>query len=36
MMERKAEAATRHREAEERERETENSFEKVARKWWDW
>jgi integrase len=36
MIERKAEGATRQREAEERVREAENSFEKVARKWWDW
>ncbi len=36
MMERKAEAETRQREDEERQREAENSFEKVARKWWEW
>lgn len=34
--ERKAEAESRKREIEEREREAENSFEKTARKWWDW
>ena len=33
--ERKAEAETRRRETEEREREAENSFEKIARKWWE-
>ena len=36
MMERKAEAETRHRETEARQRESENSFEKIARKWWEW
>jgi integrase len=36
VVERKAEAATRQREAEERERAAENSFEKIARKWWEW
>jgi hypothetical protein len=36
IVERKARAASRQREAEERERQTENSFEKVARNWWDW
>jgi integrase len=36
MMERKAEAETRQREAEARLRETENSFEKIALKWWEW
>jgi hypothetical protein len=35
IVERKAKAATRQREAEERGRETENSFEKVARRWRD-
>ena len=34
--ERKAETESRKREIEEREREAENSFEKTARKWWDW
>lgn len=34
MAERKAEAEAKQKEA--REREAENSFEKVARKWWDW
>jgi len=33
---RKAEAEAKQREAEAQERETENSFENVARKWWDW
>jgi integrase len=36
MMERKAEAESREREAEARQREAENSFEKIARKWWEW
>ena len=33
---RKAEAEAKQREAEAQERESENSFENVARKWWDW
>jgi integrase len=33
---RKAEAEAKQREAEAQEHETENSFENVARKWWDW
>ena len=36
MAERKAEAESRKREAEARQREAENSFEKIARKWWEW
>jgi integrase len=36
MAERKAVAEAKRREAEARQREMENSFEKVARKWWDW
>jgi integrase len=36
VLERKAEAENRKRETQEREREAENSFEKTARKWWDW
>jgi integrase len=36
MAERKAETETRQREAEARQREDENSFEKIARKWWEW
>jgi len=36
MAERKAVAAAKQREAEARQRETENSFEKVARRWWEW
>jgi Arm DNA-binding domain len=36
MAERKAEAGAKRREVEALEREAENSFEKVARKWWDW
>jgi Arm DNA-binding domain len=36
MAERKAEAEAKQREAEAREREAENSFERVARKWWEW
>ena len=36
MAERKAEAETRQREAEARQREAEHSFEKIARKWWEW
>ena len=34
MAERKAEAEAKHEEAKAVQRETENSFEKVARKWW--
>jgi len=36
MTERKAELEAKQREIEERQREAENSFEKVARKWWEW
>ena len=36
MAERKAEAETRQREAEVRQRQAENSFENIARKWWEW
>ena len=36
MVERKAEAEAKHEEAKAVQRETENSFEKVARKWWAW
>jgi integrase len=36
MAERKAEVETRKREAEERERQAANSFENIARRWWDW
>jgi integrase len=36
MAERKAVAEAKRRESEARQREIENSFEKVARKWWDW
>ena len=36
MAERKAEAEAKHEEAKAVQRETENSFEKVARKWWAW
>jgi integrase len=36
MAERKAKVEAEQKEAEAREREAENSFEKVARKWWDW
>ena len=36
LAQRKVEAEAKQREAEAREREAENSFEKVARKWWDW
>jgi integrase len=36
MVERKTEAETRQRETEERQHEAENSFEKIARKWWEW
>jgi integrase len=36
MAERKAGAEAKQRDVESRKREAENSFEKVARKWWDW
>ena len=36
MAKRKAEAEAKQREVEAQERVAENSFEKVARKWWDW
>jgi hypothetical protein len=36
MAERKAEADAKQRQAEARQREVENSFENVARKWWNW
>ena len=36
MAERKAEAEAKQREAEARQREAENSFENIARKWWEW
>lgn len=36
MAERKAEAESRQREAEAVQRQAESSFEKIARKWWDW
>ncbi len=36
MAERKATAQAKQKEIEARERESESSFEKVARKWWDW
>jgi integrase len=36
MAERKAEAEARQRDAEARQREAENSFERIARKWWEW
>ena len=36
MAERKAEVETREREAKTRQREAENSFENIARKWWEW
>jgi hypothetical protein len=36
MTERKAEAETRQRETEVLQRLAENSFENVARKWWEW
>jgi hypothetical protein len=36
MAKRKAEAEAKQREVEAQEREAENSFERVARKWWDW
>jgi len=36
MAERKAEGEAKQREAQARQREAENSFENVARKWWEW
>lgn len=36
MAERKAELETKQKEAEARQREAENSFEKIARQWWEW
>jgi integrase len=36
MAERKSESEAKQKEVEAKEREAENSFEKVARKWWDW
>jgi integrase len=36
MAERKAEAEVRRREVEARQRQAENSFENIARKWWEW
>ncbi|MGB6855347.1 MAG: integrase arm-type DNA-binding domain-containing protein [Terracidiphilus sp.] len=36
MVERKTEAATRQREVEILQREAEDSFERIARKWWEW
>jgi hypothetical protein len=36
MAERKAEADVKQRQAAARQREAENSFENVARKWWNW
>lgn len=36
MAERRAEAEAKEKELEAQEREAENSFEKVARRWWDW
>ena len=36
MAERKAEAEAKQKEIEAQDREAENSFENVARKWWDW
>lgn len=36
MVERKAEAETRLRETEARQRQAENCFERIARKWWEW
>ena len=36
MAERKAEVESRRREAEKRERLAANSFENIARKWWEW
>ncbi len=36
MAERKAEGEAKQREAQARQREAENSFENIARKWWEW
>jgi hypothetical protein len=36
MAERNAEAEDKQREAEARQREAASSFEKIARKWWEW
>jgi integrase len=36
MAERKAEAEIRQREAQAKVREAENTFEKIARRWWEW
>lgn len=36
MAERKAQAEVRQRETQARQREIENSFERVARRWWEW
>jgi hypothetical protein len=36
MAERKAEGEAKQREAEARQREAENSFENIARMWWEW
>lgn len=36
MAERKADAETKLREVEARQRESESSFEKIAQKWWEW
>jgi integrase len=36
MAERKAEGEAKQKEAEAQQREAANSFENVARKWWDW
>lgn len=36
MAERKADSEAKQREAETREHEAQNSFENVARKWWEW
>ena len=36
MAERKSKAEAKQREADMRQREAERSFEKVARRWWDW
>jgi integrase len=36
MVERKAEAEARQQEAEARQREAQHSFEKIARRWWEW
>jgi len=36
MAERKAEGEAKQREVQARQREAENSFENIARKWWEW